>query len=84
MTLMPAMVPRVMGAVPVDAMAARDAVAAAGGGATLGAPFAVTGLHAGLDPGAIRNELSAQPHGVRRAGLLNVRSLGGGRPGGAD
>ena len=56
---MPAMVPRVMGAVPIDAVAARHAVAAGGGGATLGAPFAVTGLHAGLDLGAVRDELSA-------------------------
>jgi hypothetical protein len=52
-------VPRMMHAVPGDAMAARDAVSGAGGGAALGAPLAAMRRHAGFDPGAVRNELPA-------------------------
>ena len=75
---MPVVVPRVMSAVPSDAVTARDAVSGAGGGATLRAPLAAMRRHAGFDPGAVRDELAAEPHRVRRAGLLNVRRLSGG------
>ena len=81
---MPVMMPRVMRAVPGHVVAAGHAAAAAGSGATLRAPLAVTGLHAGLDFGAVGDELAAQSHRVRRAGLLNVRGLGTGRSGRAD
>ena len=51
--------PRMMGAVPGRVVAARDAMSGAGGGATLGAPLAAMRRHAGLDPGAVRDELAA-------------------------
>jgi len=75
---MPVMVPRMTGVMPGGAVTARDAMAGAGGGAALRAPLAAMRRHAGFDPGAVRDELAAEPHRVRRAGLLNVRRLGGG------
>ena len=81
---MPVVVPRVMGAVPGGAVTARLMPAAERSGATLRAPFAPMDLHAGLDLGAVGDECPAQPHGVWRASLLNVRGLGPGHAGRTD
>ena len=81
---MPVMVARVMRAVPIDTVAARHAAPAAGGGATFRAPLAAMDLHAGFHLGAVRDVLPAQPHGIRRTGLLNVLALGAGRTGRAE
>jgi hypothetical protein len=83
--LMPVVMPVVMiHVVPINVVAARHA-AAAGGGEPAGlAPLPPMRLHAGFDLGTVRDELSAQPHRIRRASLLSVLGLGAGRAGHAE
>jgi hypothetical protein len=94
-TSVPVVVPVVMmlgvmiPVVPIDVVTARHTAAfwppSAAGSKTAGlAPLAVMRLHAGGHFIAVGNELTAEPHRVRRAGLLNIRRLGAGRTSQAD
>jgi hypothetical protein len=65
---------------PDPNVAAATTVARGDCGAAFDAEFPPLRHHAGPHPAFVRDEVMAQPHGIRGAGLTNVDDLGRGRP----